>query len=96
MGKIRPQYIRDIAEKVYKHSPEQVTTDFEENKKLLVKITNIDSKILRNRVAGLLTNIKKNEGRIIIPPKKGKKPRDRKKRKKKNNSRKRKRKRRRI
>jgi len=93
MGKVRQQYIRDIAEKVYKYTPERVSTNFEENKELLNEIANLNSKLLRNRVAGLLTNMKKNEGRIILPPKKGKKPRDRKKRKKRNNSRKRKRRR---
>ncbi len=60
-----------------------ITTDFEINKDIINKITDISSKTLRNRLAGYLVILKKNEHRIIVPPKKGKKIRNKKDRKKK-------------
>jgi len=82
MGKIRPDYIKNNCNEIYNIYSDQITTNFETNKELLIKITDIKSKKLRNRMAGYLVNLKKKEGRIIIPPKKEKKARTKKERKK--------------
>ena len=43
--------------------PDVFTTDFEENKRLLDKYVEIDSKHLRNRISGYLVNILKIRNR---------------------------------
>ena len=85
MGKIRPDYIKNNCMEIYKLYPEQVSTDFETNKELLTKISDVKSKKLRNRMAGFLVTLKKKEGRITIPPKKEKKARNKKEKKKRKN-----------
>jgi len=82
MGKVRADYIKNNCKEIYHYYSNEVTTDFESNKQLLMKVTDVKNKRLKNRMAGYLVIIKKKEGRIIIPPKKEKKARTKKERKK--------------
>jgi len=59
MGKVRPAIIKRTARELLEKFPNEVTTDFEENKKLVEKYTNITSKKVRNRVAGYLVRLAK-------------------------------------
>jgi small subunit ribosomal protein S17e len=55
MGNVRPSYIKNLVYRLLdKHSGEW-STDFEENKKKVELFTNIESKKIRNRVAGYIT-----------------------------------------
>ena len=55
MGNIRPSYIKTIVERLINKYADEWTADFEENKKKVELYTNIESKKIRNRVAGYIT-----------------------------------------
>jgi small subunit ribosomal protein S17e len=78
MGRIRQSSIKDAANLIMKNYPDKITTDFESNKQFLNENVEIYSKKLRNRLAGYLVNLKKQAGKIINPPRKGKKIRSKK------------------
>jgi small subunit ribosomal protein S17e len=59
MGKVRTILIKNVSKELISKYPDIFTTDFEENKKLLDKYLEIDSKHLRNRISGYLVNILK-------------------------------------
>jgi len=69
------RYIKSACAMIMDSYPELVTTDFEANKELVNEITDIKSKRHRNKVAGRLVTIKKNENRIITSPHKGRQER---------------------
>ena len=55
---IKPGYVKNIAVALLERYPEAFSTDFEQNKENVEKLTNIDSKEVRNRVAGYVTRKK--------------------------------------
>ena len=57
MGKVRPEHVKRISKELVERFPEKFTEDFENNKKLVDALTNINSKKLRNRVAGYTTQL---------------------------------------
>lgn len=59
MGKIRTILIKNISKELIENYPNIFTTDFNENKDLLNKYAEIDSKHLRNRIAGYIVNLLK-------------------------------------
>ncbi len=65
MGKVKPAYIKKIAMELLKKYPNLFTGDFDENKKLVSMLTNIQSKKVRNRVAGYITR-KVNRGWVNV------------------------------
>ena len=52
---------RRLSEEILQRHPEAFGTDFEENKKSLVGLAVIPSKMLRNRIAGYITKKKETE-----------------------------------
>lgn len=52
---IKPDYIKKLGTRLLEQYPEAFSTDFEQNKESVVKLTNIESKGVRNRVAGYVT-----------------------------------------
>jgi len=64
MGKVRPKYIKNTARKLVEMYPDRFTTDFEENKKAVMELTDITSKRIRNQVAGYITRLMKQRERI--------------------------------
>lgn len=52
---IKPAYIKNIATQLIEQYPDAFSDDFEQNKENVAKLTNIDSKEVRNRVAGYVT-----------------------------------------
>jgi len=52
---VRPGYIKKIATLLLERYPEAFTADFEHNKKVVVRVTNVESKDVRNRIAGYVT-----------------------------------------
>ena len=63
MGKVRTILIKNVSKELMNKYPDVFTTDFEENKRLLDKYLEIDSKHLRNRISGYLVNILKIRNR---------------------------------
>ncbi len=55
MGTVKPAYIKVIALELMKKYPDVFTEDFDENKKLVAEYAKINSKTIRNRVAGYIT-----------------------------------------
>lgn len=62
MGAIKPTYIKSLAKQLLKEVSE-FTDNFDVNKKLVEKYTNIESKGVRNRVAGYIAHKKRREGK---------------------------------
>ncbi len=65
MGRVKPAYIKRIAIELLKKYPNLFTGNFDENKKLVSMLTNIQSKRVRNRVAGYITR-KVNRGWVNV------------------------------
>ena len=63
------RHIQNISKQIFDYCSDKVTTDFELNKELVNDISDIKSKSMRNKVAGRLVVMKKNENRIITHPK---------------------------
>ncbi len=57
MGKVRPEKVKKIARELVSRYPNQFTTDFENNKKLLESLVTIYSTKLRNLIAGYITRL---------------------------------------
>ncbi len=55
MGNIRPTFIKRSAIEILKKYPNLFTDDFEHNKEALNKVAEIETKSLRNKVAGYIT-----------------------------------------
>jgi small subunit ribosomal protein S17e len=55
LGKIRPTYIKRIAEELVRKFPDRFTLDFETNKKVVVELADVTTKKMRNRIAGYVT-----------------------------------------
>jgi small subunit ribosomal protein S17e len=52
---VRPGYIKKIATLLLERYPEAFTSDFDHNKEVVVRVTNVESKDVRNRIAGYVT-----------------------------------------
>ncbi len=52
---IKPAYVKNIATTLLEQYPEAFSSDFEHNKQSVAELTTIDSKEVRNRVAGYVT-----------------------------------------
>jgi len=57
MGNIRSQKIKRTAKELVAKYHQHLTTDFDQNKILVNKLTNVMSKRMRNRIAGYVTRI---------------------------------------
>jgi len=54
MGNIRPNYIKSMASQLLEEHGDVFSTDFSVNKENVAKYTDIESKVIRNRVAGYI------------------------------------------
>ena len=59
MGNIRPLYIKNNAKRLFNLIEDKITTNFEENKKIIKELELIKSKSTRNKIASCLSNLKK-------------------------------------
>jgi small subunit ribosomal protein S17e len=55
---IKPKYIKQIGTMLLERYPQSFNTDFETNKESVEKLTNVESKSVRNRIAGYITRKK--------------------------------------
>jgi len=53
---IKPAYVKKTAKILMERYPKAFATDFEHNKELVDELTNIESKSVRNRIAGYVTS----------------------------------------
>lgn len=52
---IKPGYVKDLAEELMEKYPSAFGHDFEHNKSVVSKLTNVESKSVRNKIAGFIT-----------------------------------------
>ena len=52
---IKPAYIKKLARALLERYEEAFSTDFEHNKEVVAELTNVQSKGVRNRIAGYIT-----------------------------------------
>lgn len=55
MGNVRPTYIKRVAFELVEKYPRAFSADFENNKVLVQRLTNVDSIMMRNRIAGYIS-----------------------------------------
>ena len=53
---IKPAYVKKTANTLMEEYPDAFGPDFEHNKQLVMELTNVESKGVRNRIAGYLTS----------------------------------------
>ncbi|MEM2143308.1 MAG: 30S ribosomal protein S17e [Candidatus Thorarchaeota archaeon] len=61
MGSIRQGYIKIAARKIFQDYRDELTADFETNKRIVEQYTDVKSKTVRNRLAGYLVTVVKRE-----------------------------------
>ncbi len=61
MGRVRPVFIKKISHELLKKYSDIFSNDFDKNKDLLDEFVVIQSRLVRNRIAGYITHLKKVE-----------------------------------
>ncbi len=61
MGNIRPTYIKRVAIELVERYPDQFSADFGHNKTKVSELTDVHSKMMRNRIAGYVTTYRKSQ-----------------------------------
>ncbi|ABO07459.1 30S ribosomal protein S17e [Pyrobaculum calidifontis] len=61
MGRVKPKFIKSLAEKLLEAYPDRFTESFKENKKAVAELADIPSKTVRNKVAGYITRLVKRQ-----------------------------------
>jgi len=57
LGQIKTMYVKNLAKKLLENFPDKFTKDFEKNKEWIDKLVQLESKTIRNKVAGYLTHL---------------------------------------
>ncbi|WP_410766846.1 30S ribosomal protein S17e [Haloferax sp. DFSO60] len=55
---IKPKYVKQLGTILLERYPEAFNTDFDTNKESVSKLTTVESKSVRNRIAGYITRKK--------------------------------------
>jgi len=55
---IKPKYVKQLGTLLLERYPDAFNADFETNKENVTKLTNVESKGVRNRIAGYITRKK--------------------------------------
>jgi small subunit ribosomal protein S17e len=61
MGRIKTKLIKRIVNRLIKENKDRFKNNFEENKKIVSEIANIESKKMRNVIAGYVTRLVKEQ-----------------------------------
>jgi small subunit ribosomal protein S17e len=64
MGKVRTSLVKRTARKLLEMYPDLFTRDFEHNKRVVSQLVEVESKKLRNQIAGYLTRLVKLKQRM--------------------------------
>ena len=59
MGRVRNAFVKRNTREIMNQFADKFTTEFEKNKKILTDVAKINSKKIRNRIAGYITFLKK-------------------------------------
>jgi len=59
MGRVKTRNIKKIGEELLEQHPDEFTEDFGQNKKKVDEYTTVQSKSLRNKIAGYIVALKK-------------------------------------
>jgi len=60
LGNIRPTYIKRVAIELVQKYPEQFTADFQHNKLMVSKLTDVSTISMRNKIAGYVTRYRQH------------------------------------
>ena len=60
---IKPKYIKQLGKVLLERYPDSFNTDFETNKESVTALTTVESKGVRNRIAGYVTQKKAQAAR---------------------------------
>jgi small subunit ribosomal protein S17e len=60
MGNIRPTYIKRVAIELVRKYPDRFTGDYQHNKEMVGKLTDVRSVSMRNKIAGYVTRYRKH------------------------------------
>ncbi|HSO26337.1 MAG TPA: 30S ribosomal protein S17e [Methanobacteriaceae archaeon] len=63
MGNIRTSHVKRLSKELIETHEGKFTTDFDENKKLVEEYSSVSTKHLRNKIAGYVTRLVRNESR---------------------------------
>jgi len=61
MGNIRTSFVKRISKELIETYEGKFTTDFDENKKLVEEYSTVSTKHLRNKIAGYITRLIRQE-----------------------------------
>ena len=61
MGNIRTSFVKRISKELIETHKGKFTLDFDENKKLVAEYSTVSTKHLRNKIAGYVTRLVKQE-----------------------------------
>lgn len=64
MGRVRSTYIKRAARELIKRCPDRFSIDFKQNCLALDELLNLKSKSLRNRIAGYISNLRKQKKEV--------------------------------
>lgn len=64
MGSVRPLYLKRAAREFIQAYPDKFTTDFNENSSIIDEMLKDQSKTIRNRIAGYITTLMKQNKRV--------------------------------
>jgi len=57
LGQIKTLYVKNLAKTLLEKYPDRFTVDYEKNKEWMDKLVKMESKTIRNKVAGYLTHL---------------------------------------
>lgn len=57
MGRVKPKFIKSLAERLLEAYPDKFTDSFEHNKRVVAELADVPSKTVRNRIAGYITRL---------------------------------------
>ncbi|BDH79201.1 MAG TPA: 30S ribosomal protein S17e [Methanothermobacter sp.] len=63
MGNIRTAFVKRVAKELVENNPGKFTLDFEKNKKLVEELSTVSTKHLRNKIAGYITRLMRQQSR---------------------------------
>ncbi|MEM3108760.1 MAG: 30S ribosomal protein S17e [Candidatus Bathyarchaeia archaeon] len=63
LGKVRIEIVKRVARELVSRFPDAFTTNYYDNKRKVAEFIDVESKRLRNRIAGYITSIKRIEER---------------------------------
>jgi len=63
MGRVRPVFIKKISHELIEKHADVFTIEFQKNKELMNQFVIIQSKLMRNRIAGYITHLVKEQAR---------------------------------